>query len=118
MCVAAPGLAGSAHAGTGCPCEKKQACNDCCSVEHGTARSRSSSIMSVPTGRHVLTRRPCADGKHYGPHCRKGVCGSGAFPQEHDKKWSPETQRDDNTEWGNYWKCPAGDTTPEHGADL
>ena len=46
----------------------------------------------------------------------EGVCGSGKFPQDNSKKWSPETQSDSNTEWGNYWECPAGDTTPEHGA--
>ena len=45
MCgfLAASGRTGSAHAGTGCPCAKKQACNDCCSVEHGTANYSSSS---------------------------------------------------------------------------
>ena len=38
----------------------------------------------------VLAAAVCADGQTYGPHCRKGVCGSGAFPHEAEETWSPE----------------------------
>eukprot|EP01047_Picozoa_sp_COSAG01_P047829 COSAG01_NODE_4605_length_4884_cov_10.307210_5_plen_85_part_00 len=65
MCVLLVVACGMATAASkGCPCKEKQACNDCCAVEH--------------------------NGKHYGPHCRLGVCGQGGFPQSGDTTWTPE----------------------------
>ena len=36
-----------ASAGTGCPCEKRQACNDCCSVTGPGAIHRSVSVSGA-----------------------------------------------------------------------
>ena len=79
-----------ASAGTGCPCEKRQACNDCCSVTGPGAIAPC--LWSLAGG--VRGADACSlllsDGQTYGPHCRKGVCGSGAFPHEAEETWSPE----------------------------
>ena len=55
--------AGAAGKDLGCPCTKRQACNNCCHVE-------------------------APDGKVYGPHCRRGVCGAGDFPEDPKIVWT------------------------------
>ena len=61
-----------ASAGTGCPCEKRQACNDCCSVTRPGAIHRS-----------VVSPEPCrrrARGRRRGEHARERVLGCLALP--------------------------------------
>ena len=51
-------------------------------------------------------------GTLYGPHCRMGVCGAGAFPSDHTKKWDKKTSPTD-PQWGKYWECPPGGRKPK-----